>query len=351
MPKVSALLTRRLAAHALSARMPSVVEACRRLGAMQAQDLAHARWALGVRTEGATIDAVERAFASGSIVRTWPMRGTLHVVPSEDAAWMTRLFRRRNLARAARRLRETEIGARDLEVARRIVENALRGGRKPREALFAELARAGQRVDRQRGVHLLWHLAQEGLVALAGDQFVWLSDLVRRPRAIDGDEALGELAARYRRGHGPATIDDFAVWSGLSKTEAKRATEIAGEEEEDEGSPAPSALLLPGFDEYHLGYADRSHCIEPRYEERIVPGGNGVFQPMVVLDGRVRGTWRRQVSRDAALVTISPFDKITARQADAVEQRANEYAAFLGRAARVVFAPPTDAGPPERKGR
>jgi hypothetical protein len=305
---------------------------------MQAQDLLQARWALGVRAEGATARAVDEAFASAEVVRTWPMRGTLHVVAAEDAKWLLGLFARRNVAGAARRRRELGIDDDDLRAATRIAERALADGPISRDALYAALARGGQGVDGQRGYHLLWHLAEDARIVLAGEEVAWLEQWVRSPRALEGDEALGELATRYRRGHGPTTVEDLARWSGLPKGEASRAFEIAGEPPAFDDVAIPSALLLPGFDEYYLGYRDHSGCIAAEHTQRVVPGNNGIYRPIVVLGGRVRGTWSRKSSTKRMLVTVTPFAKLTAKETRAIEGEAMRLGAFFGEPVELAFA-------------
>lgn len=332
-------LAQRLAAQALTKPVRSVLKVAQRLGALQAQDFAQVSWALGVRCEGATVDTVERAFADRQLVRSWVMRGTLHVVPAEDVSWLVALCARRNLARAERRLRELQIGDADLATARKVVETILRGEEKmKRDEVFLHLERAGQGVKNQRGVYLLWHLAQQGVVGLAGEHFVLLDEWVARPRRLQGDEALGELARRYFQGHAPATLEDLAFWGGLSKGEAKRAREIAGPAPEPDDAGLPEALLLPGFDEYFLGYAERSPCVEPQHFQRVVPGGNGVFLAMVVLRGRIRGTWRRRITQAGVTITVAPFATLTSAQRRAVERAAVGYGAFLGKPVAVAFA-------------
>lgn len=335
---MTSLIAQRLAAQALAHPARSVLEVARHLGALQAQDFAQSQWALAVRCRRATASAVERAFADGQILRTWAMRGTLHVVPAEDAGWLVRLCARRNLARAARRLREVKIGDRDLAAARRVVEKVLPREGLPREEVFEHLERAGQATQSQRGVHLLWHLAQDGVVALAGERFVLLDAWVPRPRRLEGDEALGELAVRYFRGHGPASLEDFAFWAGLPKGEAKRAQEIAGPPASPIAADIPEVLLLPGFDEYLLGYAERSSCIEPAHLAHVVPGGNGVFLPMLLLQGRVRGIWRRRITPKRVALTVSPFAPLTPKQKVAIEGAAAGYATFHGKPVDVTFS-------------
>lgn len=326
----------RLAAQCLARPAQTVVGAVRTLLALQGQDFIQARWALAVRTAGGTHASVDAAFASGAIVRGWCLRGTLHVVAAEDLPWLVRLLGPRNLARAAGRLRGLEISERDVGQARRVVERCLAGKALARDELFARLEAAGQAVDAQRGVHLLFALCQAGVVCQAGEAFVLVDEWIRKPRTLSGDEALGALATRYAEGHGPVGVEDLAFWTGLGKREAKRALELASPVA-PETAEIPRALLLPGYDEYLLGYADRTPCIEPRHFERVVPGGNGVFLPMVVLDGKVRATWRRIRRGGRTWVTVRPFAPIERRWEAALEQAVEALAVSLGEPCALQF--------------
>jgi hypothetical protein len=329
------LRAQRLAAHGLSRPATTVAAAARRALGLQAQDLRQAAWALGVRTAGATRASVDAAFAAREVVRTWSLRGTLHVTPAEDLPWLVRLLAPKNLARARGRLRQLAIADEDVAAARAVVERSLAGVSLSRDELFARLEAAGQAVRDQRGVHLLFCLSQAGVIAQAGEPFVLVEDVVRRPRALTGDEALGELARRYLEGHGPATADDLAFWAGLGKREATRAMTIAGPVERVT-APVPRALLLPGYDDYLLGYADRSACIDDGHFERVVPGRNGVFLPMVAIDGRIRATWSRRSSGGRVTIVVRPFEPVRGLRA-ALDGAALAHGAFLGeRAAEVI---------------
>lgn len=329
----------RLTAQCLSTPADSVPSAVRKLLALQGQDLIQARWALAVRAAGATHASVDAAFAARSIVRGWCLRGTLHVVAAEDLPWLVRLLGPRNLARAAGRLRGLEISERDVAQARAVVEKHLAGRTLLRDELFALFEAAGQAVAAQRGVHLLFCLSQAGVLCQAGEAFALMDEWVRRPRLLDGDEALAALATRYREGHGPIGVDDLAFWAGIGKREAARALELAAPVAVPEAAEIPRALLLPGYDEYLLGYADRSPCIEPQHFERVVPGGNGVFLPMVVLDGWVRATWRRLRRGSRTVVTVRPFVPIERRWHAALEQAVAGLEASLGEPCALQFEP------------
>jgi hypothetical protein len=175
---------------------------------------------------------------------------------------------------------------------------------------------------------------------------VWtlLEEWVAAPRTLDRDEALREFALRYMLGHGPATARDLAWWSSLTLTDARAGLaaaadqldtlEVAGETYYMHPGlePAPRAVhLLPGFDEFVLGYTDRSAQLAPEHFLTIVPGGNGVFFPTIVVDGQVVGTWKREKATAKRLtMRLSPFGSLSAATTRAIQARLARYAAFIG---------------------
>jgi hypothetical protein len=294
-------------------------DAVRGLLAVQAQDLPGALLSVALRTAGGTRAAVEAALDAGELVRSWPMRGTLHLVAAEDLGWLSELGVPRVAAGfAARRARLGLTGA-DADRAADLAAAALSGGRRlGRAALLAALADGGLDVSGQRGYHLLAWLAHAGELVLgptdgAGEQlFVLTREWVRAPRRLDRDEALAELALRYLRGHGPASVADLVRWTGLRVTDVRRgiaavrdrlaALDTGGREllldprtpaELDRWRAQACGLhLLPGFDELVLGYADRSCTVAAEHADLVVPGGNGMFRATVLVAGRAVGTWR-----------------------------------------------------------
>lgn len=325
----------------------SVADTVRWMLALQAQDLPGARWSVGLRTPGTTDADVRAALAAGEIVRSWPLRGTLHLVAPEDLGWMLELTRPRQRPWAATRRRDLGITddelARAVDTARRVLE----GGRVlRRDLLLAEFERAGIPTSSQRGYHLLWNLAHEGVTVFGppdGDQptFVLFDEWITVHRQLEPDEALGEFALRYARSHGPVTDRDFAWWSSLTLTQARRGLDIAGLPFiEREGvryfhapglGPAPSAVhLLPGFDEFLLGYQDRSAPLAAEHSARIVPGNNGVFRPTIVVNGIVVGTWRRTASATRVTVEFESFADLADRPRARATQVAERYGRFLG---------------------
>lgn len=340
------------------------VEAARWLLALQAQDFAGAKWSLGLRTPGSTDADVERALASGEIVRSWPMRGTLHFTAAEDLSWMLALTTPRLLAGAARRRANLELDERTLERAREVAIQLLNGGKKlTREELLSELGRAKISTEGQRGYHMLWHLSQSGTLCFGPplkkqQTFVLLDEWVKHPRRVEGDEALGELARRYFESHGPATLKDFTGWTKLTAGQVKLALAVARPALEelvlggvsywmarDAQPAAPAArkarpvLALPGFDEYLLGYQDRSAVLAEEHRQRIAPGANGIFLPTIVVQGQVLGTWRRTASSKGVRLEAVPFTTLSAAALKGFELAAGEYARFLGVALSVAARP------------
>lgn len=332
----------RLRSQALvGSRARDATQAVGAMAGLQGQDLEGAKWSIGLRVPKSTVADVERAFSEGELVRTWPMRGTLHVVAAEDVRWLLALTAKGNLRRAAYRRKQLGLDEKTLSKGRKVLERTLRGKHLTREELLLALGRAKVSTEGQRGYHLLWDAAVQGLICTGAPRgkaqtFALLDEWAPKPRALEGDEALAELARRYFTTRGPASLKDFTWWSGLSAREAKRGLEAvkASLEEDDEGffsppglsAPAsPTLLALPGFDELLLGYQDRSASLDPKYAPRICPGGNGVFQPTLVLDGRVVGTWRR-ATRELELFTS--LSRPRRRLADEALAR---YGTFLGK--------------------
>lgn len=202
-------------------------------GAVQAQDYLPALWAVGLRTRRAVEATVEQAIAQRSIIRTWPMRGTLHFVAPNDAHWMLQLLTPRVVASSARRYRELELDDAVFARAEKKVIAALQGGnRLTRRALYDALAAAGISTASSRGLHIVGYLAQRRVICFgprAGKQptLVLLDEWVPNAKRLERPEALTELTTRYFTSHGPATVHDFAWWSGLTIADVRAGLEGA----------------------------------------------------------------------------------------------------------------------------
>jgi hypothetical protein len=326
-------------------------------GAMQAQDVNSGLWSFGVRLPGATLDDVNAALERGEAIRTWPMRGTVHFVPPADARWMLDLMGVRALAGAERRreILGLEVGTSDKAVE--VLGAALAGGRRlTRAECLAALVDGGVEVTGQRGYHLLWYASQHGVTAIAPhvgkeQTFVLLDDWVPEPNRPERDEALGIIALRYFRSHGPTTRKDFAGWTGLTMADCRVGIAVAGDElatidvdgtemimaSAAAGSPSASDqwLALPGFDEYLLGFKDRSMMADPTQLAAIIPGGNGMFQSTLVRGGRVMATWKRTIGRRGVTVVVQPLTTFSSRDRHNAEAALQPYADYLGLAMTV----------------
>ena len=371
----SDITRRRLVSQALTGTITDPALVVDRMLAMQAQDLRWAKWAVAVRAPGSTSAEIDNLLDSGRVVRSWPMRGTLHLVPGPDLAWLLDLSTPRLWAGAATRRRDLGLDEATIEHARAVAEEALSGGRELSRADFqALLQRHGINVDGQRGYHLIWHLAQSGTLCWgrqldSQQMLVLLADWVPNPRRLERDEALGEYLLRYLAGHGPAPLTDFAWWSQVTMADAKTALGVAeaqldvlevdgvrhllprsadvGPVGRAAAGRGPNAVLaLPGFDEHLLGYRDRSFAIEPENLTRVVPGKNGIFLPILVRGGRIAGTWRRDWQARAITVQPVPFAAPSPAFARSADRALHEYARFLGRRVHVLPTPSTVPGTP-----
>lgn len=347
------LLGRRLAAQQVTTTAggpASVTDTVRRMFATQSQDFGQSLWGIGLRTPGAGRSDVLRAMAEGSVVRSSSLRGTLMMVAAEDLRDVLALSAERTIASARTRQRQLELDEATMSRAREVIEGAIAGRNAlGRDAVLHELEDAGIRTGSQRGYHILWLLAERGIVCWgppSGTQqgLVLVEEWIAPTARLDRDELLARFVLRYLIGHGPATVADLAWWARLTLADVRRGIAAAGDAvcEVTVGgiihwmaadSPAPpalraDALALPGFDEYLLGYSDRSAALPPENFEKIVPGGNGIFLPIIVAAGRVIGTWRRTSTRGMAGIVPEPFGTLSSVQSRTFEAAADRYREF-----------------------
>lgn len=325
-------------------------------GAVQAQDYLPALWAVGLRTRRAVEATVEQAIAQRSIIRTWPMRGTLHFVAPNDAHWMLQLLTPRVVASSVRRHRELELDDAVFARAEKRVIAALQGGnRLTRRALYDALAAAGISTASSRGLHIVGYLAQRRVICFgprAGKQptLVLFDEWVPNAKRLERPEALTELTTRYFTSHGPATVHDFAWWSGLTIADVRAGLEGATSRllsEVIDGrtywfdattrcarSTSPKAYLLPVFDEYAVAYRDRSAVLDPLLTKRVNAGG-GIFKAIIVLDGQVVGTWTRAFKKGGVTIALTPFAQLSKAHWRAIAAAAERYGEFVGMPAEV----------------
>ena len=339
----------RLANHSIaspSSDDPAAV--VRRLGAVQAQDYLASLWAIGLRQRTAAEPDIEAAVAAGTIVRTWPMRGTLHYVAAEDVRWMVALLAPRVIKGSAGRHRELGLDDAVFAKCRKVLGRALRDGPITRPALYQALGAARIATAGSRGLHILAQLAHEGLICFgprAGKQptLVWLDAWIAPTKPRAAEEALGDLAGRYFATRGPASATDFGWWAGLPLSEVRAAIALAGARlvsdtvggrtywrgaAESAVAPSSTAHLLPAFDEYTVAYRDRGDVLDPAYATAVNAGG-GMLRPVIVVGGRMVGTWTRALGRDAVTVTLAPFGTVRPAERRMIIAAAERYQRFL----------------------
>lgn len=325
------------------------------LGAVQGQDYAMAKWALGARLPGMTEEEIEEGLNGGEIIRTHILRPTWHLVCADDIRWMLELSAPRVKAAVAPVLRRLELDDALLRRAYRIIERGLSGGRHlTRAELMRKLEASGINTDDLRPAHIMFAAELEGLVCSGrrrGNSLTYALLDERVPQTAPGltrDEALVRLALRYFTSHGPATPHDFSWWSGLTVTDTRRALEMIGSGLETAivdgvsywfppSAPERKAKkklrrrvhLLPAFDEYMVSYKDRSAALDPEHNGTVITG-NGIFRPIIVAEGKVTGVWKRTPGKRGAVLEASFFDPADAMTNEELAEVARPYGEYLG---------------------
>ena len=345
----------RLAGQFLTTAGPDTgADVVRALGAVQAQDYAGAKWAVAQRTTGRTDAEIERELETGQILRTHVLRPTWHFVVPADIRWMLELTASRVMAMMAPANRRLELDPSVYRRAYRVLTRALAGGHcLTRSELAADFARAGISDARgQRLAHLMMQAELDGVVCSGprrGTEFTYalLEERVPAAPALARDEALAELTRRYFTRRGPATPRDFAWWSGLTVADAKRGIALLGSALErltiadthhwttGDAPPLPrralSAHLLPNYDEYFIGFRDRTAIGRRVRDTSTVTGGNALIPHVIVVNGELVGIWRRVLEKDRVVVMLEPHTALTRREVDRVTAEARRFGRFLDR--------------------
>ena len=330
----------------------------RHLGAMQAQDFAAAKWSVGLRMQKATDVIVEKAFNEGKFLRTHVMRPTWHFIMPEDIRWMQELTSPR--LKKILRPYDRKLGITDEMIAKsqKLIAEALKGKNFLNRVELAEyLKNNGISALGQKLAHLLYYSELNALICSGprnGKQFTYglLEEIVPKAKNLNKEEALTKLALKYFVSHGPAQIRDFAWWSGLPAKEANKGLDLVKskltpttvngkiywyppdiEVQSHYMSKArdvldKQAFLLSVYDEYSIAYKDRSDTSEKRDIERMLAMGNALTA-VIILDGKVAGTWKRTLNKDTVEIKLNPFKKLTKIEQNSVKKAASRYGDFL----------------------
>lgn len=318
------------------------------LSGVQAQNYRWAKWSIGLRLYGCDDEGVQRAIQDRKIVRTWMFRGTLHFVLASDLAWLSSLLAPGVIRGNARRYRELGFDDKSFVKSQQVLQNALKAqGPLTRPQIKMLFECEGVSAEGQQLPYLLQRAALDGLICqgpLCGSEptYVLISDWVGSQESLEPGEALGLLAARYFGSHGPATLQDFIWWSGLKAGDARQAIESASTvvSIETEGvqywasSDPPTtgvsdiAALLPPFDEYLLGYKDRSLVLNPTHV-KLVNAGGGMPKPSLMLNGEIVGIWRYKVKKRQMIVSIQPFRDFNSHELGLVDRAVDQLSRFI----------------------
>ncbi|MFJ8596863.1 winged helix DNA-binding domain-containing protein [Streptomyces sp. NPDC093598] len=354
MPDHESIRRPRACAQALAggAREASAEAVVQRVFAIQAQDATAADLGIRVRGRDISAQAIRRAYEKErSIVRNWYMRGTLHTVPSEDARWVLQLLSPRILAATNRRYQQLSLGDDLRQRADHLLRRALAAhGPLTRAELTERLITLGIPPDGQAPFYLIRHAALTGTLChgpqRAGETtYVLLDDWLPSTRRFrwEGDSALTELARRYLAAHAPATLEDFAAWSGLPVTWARMAwkmlaesgaitkygafTMLAGRVKElPRSSDTPDVRMLPAYDNYLIGYRTREASVPAPHQARVWPGG-GLIRPTVIADGQAIATWTRGPSTRS--IQVEAFEPVPPQIEQGIDMEKEAVVGFL----------------------
>jgi hypothetical protein len=298
----------RMRSQRLDGRARDVAELVRHLCGIQAQEPRAGALSIRARTEGVTAADVERALTEErSVVRTWAMRGTIHLVAAEDVRWLHDLLAPLWLPGQHRALDVLGVPDADRPHAVEAIREALAAhGPLTRVELCDHLERAGIATGGQRAAHLPRLAALEGHVCFGPvrdgkDTYALLEDWIELGPRMERDAALAELARRYAAAYAPAEPRDLAAWSGLPARDARAAWRDVEPPPRDPPDP-PVVRLLPAFDTYLLGYRSRDLAVPAEHARQVWPGG-GIVRPTAIANGLALGTWKRTGVR----VTLEPF--------------------------------------------
>lgn len=324
------------------------------MGAMQAQNYSMVKWAVGMRLKSATIQAVEKALHEGEILRTHVMRPTWHLVAAEDIRWMLKLSAQRIIS-----ANDSFAKGYDLDIpnevytkAHDLLEKILCGKKSLTKQEIAEhFNRSGIVADNHRMTRFMARAEQEGIICSGEDRgskctYALLEERVPPMPELTKDESLARLARSYFRSHSPAVLQDFIWWSGLPVSDAKQAvyliaSELTTEQWKEQtwyihdtcrtrGKLSGHIHLLPSYDEYLLGYKDRTDVLPLEHYTKAFTN-NGLFFPIVLHNGQVIGNWDKSEKKKSVDLKYSWFRQVADMNGETLERERQKFARFLGK--------------------
>jgi len=327
-------------------------------GAVQAQDYPGAKWAIAQRTRAISDAAIDQVFADGAILRTHVMRPTWHFVRRDDIRWMLELTAPRVHAANAYSYRKFELDHSVFRGSNRAVATALAGrGQLTRTECARVLHEAGIAANGLRLGYLMMRAELDGVIcsgARRGKQFTYalLDERAPKARKLERNEALAELASRYFTSHGPALLQDFVWWSGLTAADAKHGIRLAsnlveevigGKTYWDGSSPVrptarvPTGHLLPNYDEFLIAYRDHSPNFRGPLPVDAAALNQMLARHIVVVDGQVVGGWRSAAEHKALRIDATLLVELNRAERACLQTAGERYGRFLGTAVELVM--------------
>ncbi len=335
----------------LNTQFSTPAEMVRYFGAMQAQDYAMAKWAVGIRL-GARESTIENALASGDIIRTHILRPTWHFVAAEDIRWMLKLTAPHVKRIAAPMNKRHDLDEKTLHRFNEIIAKSLSGNKHlTREEIMQELQLKTDTANDIRPTLISMNAELDGIIcsgAMRGKQITYslLDERVPNSPALSHEEALVALSKKYFTSHGPATVNDFAWWSGLSIANSKLAIELIKPDFQSINIDNQTYLFdptlhrtidesniihfLPAFDEFLISYKDRTASIALDNQPKAF-SKNGIFYPVISINGKAVGTWKRTLKKDTAIIQTQFFNQKQIPLTDAFFKAAEQYGNYIGK--------------------
>ena len=298
------------------------------MGVLQAQDYAMAKWAIGIRVPNATEQTINNAIHTGDIIRTHVLRPTWHFVSRYDIHWMLALSAPKIKSTLPYYHRQLDITNAILKKSNKVIEKALTSHKHlTRNELVVVFKKANIAVDNNRAIQLLFWAELEGLIC-SGElkdkepTYTLLDAWVPKKQSFTREESIAELARRYFNSHAPATLHDFAWWAGLTVAESKAGMEaiqagFIAEKIDSQTYWLPNnfslpvqkqktACLLPAYDEFIVSYTDRSAIFTSDIQPKVITT-NGLFRPVLLINGHAAGIWKRTIKKDKVTVNFDFF--------------------------------------------
>jgi hypothetical protein len=327
------------------------------MGAMQAQDFNMAKWAIGLRLNKATEKNIELAINSGEILRTHVLRPTWHFVSQDDIWWMLDLTAQKLKASLKGRHKQLELTESILNKSNKIIQKTLAEKKfATRKELIIQLNKAKIPTNENRASHIFLNAELNKIICsgkMKGKEntYALLSERANESKSFNRQNALAMLATKYFKSHCPATLRDFVWWSGLNLTDAKNGLEmikkdLIAEKINDEEywfhdslavseKNKSSVFLLPAFDEFLISYKDRSASIINEHASKAF-SKNGIFWPTIVVNGKVAGTWKRQIQKEKVLVTLDVFDSKNKLKPNSLKKESEKFGFFLDKKTEIA---------------